>query len=46
MITTITINKEIKEAALKKAKENSVRGGLSGLIEMLLKSYIQDKQKP
>lgn len=38
---TISLDVDIRKLAGKTAKEKQIRGGLSGLIEMLLKEYLQ-----
>lgn len=46
MITkaTITIDSNIKDEASKKAKSKQIRGGLSGLIELLLSEFLKKEE--
>lgn len=44
--TTLSLDDKIKKASKEKAKEKQIRGGLSGLVELLLKEYlIKEKVK-
>jgi hypothetical protein len=37
---TISLDEDLRKLAGKTAKQKQIRGGLSGLIEMLLKEYL------
>ena len=42
--TTLRLDDEVKKAAAKTAKDKQVRGGLSGLVDILLREFLKKEK--